>query len=157
LFWVLRTPSHPTAANDLFSSNDYASIWYKINSRYGNVGSFDPDKLTIVMLPSSTPRSWTANSMIHASALSLPSTCTDCGKSSTRHSVPRQLRGRTPRTSLLSFRLVSFFLLVEGGLTKKTLQLLHLPIIPHPRISTNCALRFAACTFSESHPAAHYS
>jgi pimeloyl-ACP methyl ester carboxylesterase len=35
---------------DLFSSKDYATIWYKTNSRYGNVGSFDPEKPTIVML-----------------------------------------------------------------------------------------------------------
>jgi hypothetical protein len=35
---------------DLFSTNDYASIWYRTNSRFGNVGSFEPDKPTIVIL-----------------------------------------------------------------------------------------------------------
>jgi hypothetical protein len=35
---------------DLMSVDDYASIWYTTNSRFGNVGSFDPEKPTIVML-----------------------------------------------------------------------------------------------------------
>lgn len=35
---------------DLVSSNDYASIWYFAHTPNGNVGSFDPEKPTIVML-----------------------------------------------------------------------------------------------------------
>lgn len=35
---------------DLLSADDYASIWYTTNSPFGNVGSFDPEKPTIVML-----------------------------------------------------------------------------------------------------------
>lgn len=35
---------------DLVSGDDYASIWYDTNAPNGNVGGFDPDKPTIVML-----------------------------------------------------------------------------------------------------------
>ncbi|OCH95871.1 alpha/beta-hydrolase, partial [Obba rivulosa] len=35
---------------DLYTSDDYASIWYTTNTPNGNVGSFDPSKPTIVML-----------------------------------------------------------------------------------------------------------
>ena len=32
------------------SHDDYVSIWYTTNSAYGNVGSFDPEKPTVVIL-----------------------------------------------------------------------------------------------------------
>lgn len=32
------------------SHDDYVSIWYITNSAYGNVGSFDPEKPTVVVL-----------------------------------------------------------------------------------------------------------
>ena len=35
---------------DLVSGDDYASIWYDTNAPNGNVGGFDPNKPTIVML-----------------------------------------------------------------------------------------------------------
>lgn len=35
---------------DLVSSDDYASIWYFAHTPNGNVGSFDPEKPTIIML-----------------------------------------------------------------------------------------------------------
>ncbi|KIL00458.1 hypothetical protein PAXRUDRAFT_129813 [Paxillus rubicundulus Ve08.2h10] len=35
---------------DIPSRDDYVSIWYITNSGYGNVGSFDPDKPTVVIL-----------------------------------------------------------------------------------------------------------
>lgn len=36
---------------DLYSTNDFVSIYYKTNSEYGNVGGFDMDKPTILILP----------------------------------------------------------------------------------------------------------
>jgi len=36
---------------DLYSTNDFVSIYYKTNSQYGNVGGFDMDKPTILILP----------------------------------------------------------------------------------------------------------
>lgn len=36
---------------DIVTKDDYASIWYMTNTPYWNVGSFDPEKPTIVMLP----------------------------------------------------------------------------------------------------------
>ncbi|KAH8107665.1 alpha/beta-hydrolase [Cristinia sonorae] len=36
---------------DLLSKEDFTSIWYMTNTPSGNVGAFDPDKPTIVMLP----------------------------------------------------------------------------------------------------------
>lgn len=35
---------------DLVSGDDYASIWYDTNAPNGNVGGFDPNKPTVVML-----------------------------------------------------------------------------------------------------------
>ncbi|KIJ19849.1 hypothetical protein PAXINDRAFT_68177 [Paxillus involutus ATCC 200175] len=35
---------------DIPSRDDYVSIWYITNSGYGNVGSFDPEKPTVVIL-----------------------------------------------------------------------------------------------------------
>ncbi|KIO03144.1 hypothetical protein M404DRAFT_27427 [Pisolithus tinctorius Marx 270] len=35
---------------DIPSRGDYVSLWYRTNSVYGNVGSFDPSKPTIIML-----------------------------------------------------------------------------------------------------------
>ncbi|EGO27201.1 hypothetical protein SERLADRAFT_381587, partial [Serpula lacrymans var. lacrymans S7.9] len=35
---------------DIPSRDDYVSIWYTTNSVYGNVGSFDPDKPTAIIL-----------------------------------------------------------------------------------------------------------
>ena len=76
---------------DLFSSNDYATIWYETNSRFGNVGSFDPDKPTIVMLhPVFLDSSWLdsqfndprLNSAFNMIAIDMRV----CGKSSARPS-----------------------------------------------------------------------
>lgn len=35
---------------DLSARDDYASIWYTTNSPFGNVGSFDCEKPTIILL-----------------------------------------------------------------------------------------------------------
>jgi hypothetical protein len=36
---------------DLIAKDDFASIWYSTNSPFGNVGSFDPQKPSVVILP----------------------------------------------------------------------------------------------------------
>ena len=44
---------------DLVASDDYASLWYSTNTPYSNVGSFTPDKQTIVMLhPFTMDETW---------------------------------------------------------------------------------------------------
>jgi len=44
---------------DFRSENDYASIWYITNSRFGNVGGFDPEKPTVLILhPMFLDSSW---------------------------------------------------------------------------------------------------
>lgn len=35
---------------DLYSGTDYASIYYTTNTPYNNVGAFDPEKPTIIIL-----------------------------------------------------------------------------------------------------------
>ncbi|KAF9268306.1 alpha/beta-hydrolase [Marasmius fiardii PR-910] len=47
---------------DLYSDNDYASIFYATNTDYGNVGGFDAEKPTIMMLhPTFLDSSWLSN------------------------------------------------------------------------------------------------
>ena len=47
---LLYTPPAAMPYVDLVSGDDYASIWYDTNAPNGNVGGFDPNKPTIVML-----------------------------------------------------------------------------------------------------------
>jgi len=47
---------------DLQSADDYASIWYTTNSPFGNVGGFDPEKPTIIILhPTFLDSTWLHN------------------------------------------------------------------------------------------------
>ncbi|KAJ8086110.1 hypothetical protein AAF712_008282 [Marasmius tenuissimus] len=47
---------------DLYSDDDYASIFYTTNTDFGNVGGFDPEKPTILMLhPTFLDSSWLSN------------------------------------------------------------------------------------------------
>ncbi|KAL0581232.1 hypothetical protein V5O48_000820 [Marasmius crinis-equi] len=47
---------------DLYSDSDYASIFYATNTDFGNVGGFDPEKPTILMLhPTFLDSSWLSN------------------------------------------------------------------------------------------------
>lgn len=44
---------------DIATADDYASLWYSTNTPYSNVGSFTPDKQTIVMLhPFAMDEAW---------------------------------------------------------------------------------------------------
>ncbi|KAK0467900.1 Alpha/Beta hydrolase protein [Desarmillaria tabescens] len=117
---------------DLHSDDDYASIYYLTNTTFGNVGSFDPEKPTVILLhPFFLDSTWLDNQFgdprLYKNYNMIAFDMRVCGRSSCRHS------GRHDSW-------------VEAADLAFCHQILHLPlchVLAHDNISVNCALRFA--------------
>jgi len=142
---------------DLMSADDYASIWYTTNSRFGNVGSFDPEKPTIVMLhPMFLDSTWLDSQFgdprLDSGFNLIAFDMRVCGRSTCR---PSGLHDSWVEAADLAFIYhVSHPLIrstsVEPIYSLK-LQALHLPpahILALENTSTNCAIRFATLCVS---------
>ncbi|KAJ7590766.1 alpha/beta-hydrolase [Mycena floridula] len=117
---------------DLDSSDDHASIFYSTNTRFGNVGGFDPEKPTIVMLhPTFMDSTWVAHHFndprLHDHYNIIAFDLRVCGRSTCRSS------GRHDSWT-------------EAADLAHCFQALHLPtahILALEGVSIFCALRFA--------------
>ncbi|KAG2013394.1 hypothetical protein CC2G_010312 [Coprinopsis cinerea AmutBmut pab1-1] len=117
---------------DLYSRNDYASIYYTTSAPFNNVGGFDPDKPTILILhPMLLDSTWLQNQF------------GDPRLYNNYNLIAIDMRSSGESTCTPSGKRDSWVDAADIALCHQTLNLPPCHVFALEAISVNCALRFA--------------
>lgn len=155
LEWRERTCGMPYV--DIYSKDDYASIFYTTNTEYDSVGGFDPGRPTIIMLhPTFLDSSWLSEQFAdprlenHFNLIAFDMRV--CGKSMCRTNGKHDSWVEAADVAMCSqVRSWSIkFFSSSDSCYFKTLQLPPCHVLACEYLAVNCALRFAILWVSNS-------